>query len=80
MLRDGAERRRPWLAGAELPRRWGRQVGLTAAVGIDYFLAAQLSLGLLTKPDGRIGDGKIFVYPVAEVIRIRTGETGEAAV
>jgi nitrogen regulatory protein P-II 1 len=29
---------------------------------------------------GRIGDGKIFVYPVAEVIRIRTGETGEAAV
>ena len=25
---------------------------------------------------GRIGDGKIFVYPVAEVIRIRTGETG----
>jgi len=29
---------------------------------------------------GRIGDGKIFVYPVAEVIRIRTGETGADAV
>lgn len=29
---------------------------------------------------GRIGDGKIFVYPVVEVIRIRTGETGDAAV
>jgi nitrogen regulatory protein P-II 1 len=29
---------------------------------------------------GRIGDGKIFVYPVSEVIRIRTGETGEEAV
>jgi nitrogen regulatory protein P-II 1 len=29
---------------------------------------------------GRIGDGKIFVYPVAEVIRIRTGEKGESAV
>jgi nitrogen regulatory protein P-II 1 len=29
---------------------------------------------------GRIGDGKIFVYPVAEVIRIRTGESGDAAV
>jgi nitrogen regulatory protein PII len=29
---------------------------------------------------GRIGDGKIFVYPVAEVIRIRTGEIGDAAV
>jgi nitrogen regulatory protein P-II 1 len=29
---------------------------------------------------GRIGDGKIFIYPVAEVLRIRTGETGEEAV
>ncbi len=29
---------------------------------------------------GRIGDGKIFIYPVAEVIRIRTGETGDEAV
>lgn len=28
---------------------------------------------------GRIGDGKIFVVPVEETIRIRTGETGEAA-
>lgn len=29
---------------------------------------------------GRIGDGKIFVYPVEEAIRIRTGERGEAAI
>ena len=29
---------------------------------------------------GRIGDGKIFVQPVEQVIRIRTGETGEEAV
>ena len=29
---------------------------------------------------GRIGDGKIFVSPVEEVIRIRTGETGADAV
>jgi nitrogen regulatory protein P-II 1 len=29
---------------------------------------------------GRIGDGKIFVYPVTEVIRIRTGEKGDEAV
>ncbi len=29
---------------------------------------------------GRIGDGKIFVYPVEDAIRIRTGERGEAAV
>ncbi len=29
---------------------------------------------------GRIGDGKIFIHPVEEVIRIRTGETGSAAI
>ncbi len=29
---------------------------------------------------GKIGDGKIFVTAVDQVIRIRTGETGEAAV
>jgi nitrogen regulatory protein P-II 1 len=29
---------------------------------------------------GRIGDGKIFVYPVADVVRIRTGETGNDAI
>jgi len=28
---------------------------------------------------GRIGDGKIFVMPVADVIRVRTGERGDAA-
>jgi nitrogen regulatory protein P-II 1 len=29
---------------------------------------------------GKIGDGKIFVYPVEQVVRIRTGETGPDAV
>jgi nitrogen regulatory protein P-II 1 len=29
---------------------------------------------------GKIGDGKIFVSNVEQVVRIRTGETGEAAV
>lgn len=29
---------------------------------------------------GKIGDGKIFVTAIEQVIRIRTGETGEAAV
>ena len=29
---------------------------------------------------GNVGDGKIFVSPVDEVIRIRTGETGSEAV
>jgi nitrogen regulatory protein P-II 1 len=29
---------------------------------------------------GRIGDGKIFVYPVETAVRIRTGETGDDAI
>jgi nitrogen regulatory protein PII len=29
---------------------------------------------------GEVGDGKIFVYPITEVVRIRTGEKNEAAV
>ena len=29
---------------------------------------------------GRIGDGKIFITPVEEVVRIRTGETGDDAI
>jgi nitrogen regulatory protein P-II 1 len=33
-----------------------------------------------TANTGRIGDGKIFVFDIAEVVRIRTGERGSDAV
>ena len=29
---------------------------------------------------GKIGDGKIFVVPIEQIIRIRTGEQGDAAI
>ena len=29
---------------------------------------------------GKIGDGKIFVYSIEEVLRVRTGETGKDAI
>lgn len=32
-----------------------------------------------TASSGKIGDGKIFIYPLEEAIRIRTGETGPEA-
>ena len=35
---------------------------------------------LATARTGNIGDGKIFVLPVEEVHRIRTGETGNSAI
>ena len=33
-----------------------------------------------TANTGKIGDGKIFVMPLEQVIRIRTGEVGESAI
>src|ERR1700730_4904573 len=45
-----AERQLP--AAADPMRRWVGSVALAIAIGIAYFLAARLSLALLTKPDG----------------------------
>src|ERR1700719_4413758 len=39
-------------AADALARRWARSVGLAAAVGVAYFLAARLSVGLVLKPEG----------------------------
>ena len=33
-----------------------------------------------TAQTGKIGDGKIFIYPVLDVVRIRTGERGSQAI
>jgi len=49
-------------------------------VTADDKVEAVVSTIIKSARTGRIGDGKIFVYPVAEVIRIRTGETGDEAV
>ena len=52
MLRNLRKRaQRNWSAAAER-QPWVGSAGLAAAVGVAYFLAAQLSLLLLTKPDG----------------------------
>ena len=36
--------------------------------------------GARTSDEGEVGDGKIFVTPLEECIRIRTGESGEKAI
>ena len=46
----------------------------------DDMLERALEAIMQAARTGRIGDGKIFVSDVAEVIRIRTGERGEDAV
>jgi len=45
----------------------------------DELVEKAIEVILESAKTGRIGDGKIFVMPVDEVIRIRTGETGENA-
>ncbi len=41
-----------------------------------------LVVGIIMKVNrtGNIGDGKIFILPVEDAIRIRTGESGESAI
>lgn len=33
-----------------------------------------------TARTGNIGDGKIFIFPISQCVRIRTGETGKSAI
>ncbi len=46
----------------------------------DELVEAAVEAILRTARTGRFGDGKIFIFPVEEAIRIRTGERGESAV
>ena len=45
----------------------------------DEHVSTVIDTILRTARTGRIGDGKIFVIPLEQMIRIRTGETGEEA-
>jgi nitrogen regulatory protein PII len=45
----------------------------------DHRLEVALSTILKTAKTGQVGDGKIFVLPAEEVIRVRTEESGEEA-
>lgn len=50
------------------------------AVVVDDLVEQCLEAIQKSARTGKIGDGKIFVMEIEQVIRIRTGETGEAAV
>jgi nitrogen regulatory protein P-II 1 len=67
---------------------FGRQKGHTEVYrGSEYTVdvsdeAAGKAVDTIVKAakTGKIGDGKVFVLPIEEVVRIRTDERGEAAV
>jgi nitrogen regulatory protein P-II 2 len=45
----------------------------------DAIVESVIDTILATARTGKIGDGKIFVYDLQQVVRIRTGETGNDA-
>jgi nitrogen regulatory protein P-II 1 len=55
------------------------KVKLEIAIG-DELVAKTVDAITKAAKTGKIGDGKIFVLPVEEVVRIRTEERGEAAI
>ncbi len=55
------------------------KVKLEIIVKDDLVLQVIETISIAAKT-GRIGDGKIFITPIDEVIRIRTGERGEDAI
>ena len=65
--------------GAEYVVEFLPKVKMEIAVAAD--LADQAVAAIVQSANtGKIGDGKIFVSELEQVIRIRTGETGEEAI
>jgi nitrogen regulatory protein P-II 1 len=55
------------------------KVKIEIVVG-DELLDTAISAIVTAAKTGQVGDGKIFVSNLAEVVRVRTGETGAAAI
>ena len=68
--------------GHELTVNMLRKVQLQIAVNDDFVEPTVNAImeAARTGPEGRIGDGKIFILPLEECIRIRTGERGPEAI
>lgn len=65
--------------GAKLDINLLKKVRLDVAVNDDYVEPAIAAISKAAR-SGNIGDGKIFVMPLEEAVRIRTGEKGKAAI
>jgi nitrogen regulatory protein P-II 1 len=65
--------------GVEIEVNLLKKVRIEIAVN-DNFVKPAVDAIIKGARSGEIGDGKIFVLPVEEVIRIRTGETGTNAI
>ncbi len=57
-----------------------KKVRLEIAVNDEYVNAVIEAITTVAKKEGDKGRGKIFILPIEECIRIRTGETGSNAI
>jgi nitrogen regulatory protein PII 2 len=53
---------------------------LLTAVVEDSMVACVVDTIINTNQTGMPGDGKVFIVPLADAVRVRTGETGEKAI
>jgi nitrogen regulatory protein P-II 2 len=65
--------------GAEYVVDFLPKVKIEVAIGAEQ-LDATIEAIEKAANTGKIGDGKIFVFNLEHVVRIRTGETGDAAI
>ena len=65
--------------GAKYVAQFITKVKLEIVLGDDLVQEVARTI-IETARTGEIGDGKIFIMPVEEIIRIRTGERGEVAI
>ncbi|MDR2803463.1 MAG: P-II family nitrogen regulator [Treponema sp.] len=65
--------------GVEMEVNLLKKVRIEVAVN-DNFVKPTVDAIIKGARSGDIGDGKIFVLPIEECIRIRTGETGASAI
>ena len=65
--------------GVEIEVNLLKKVRLEIAVN-DPFVRPTIDAVIRGARTGEIGDGKIFVLPIEECVRIRTGETGSGAI
>ncbi len=65
--------------GVEIEVNLRKKVRIEIAIN-DSFVDATVETIIEAARTGKIGDGKIFIYPIEECIRIRTGEKGKDAI
>jgi len=71
--------RKEYIRGTEVTLNLLPKIKIEVVVN-DSQVEQVVSIILKEARTGEVGDGKIFIYNIEEVVRIRTGERGEVAI